>query len=105
MLKRLNLTKERGPKWIRLMLGGSQIAVLIGGLLLVGSSWAAQGAASEDVYVAPRRFYAQKLVEEVRARHPELIYLNLRTIPPGRKDSFKVASSPPSRGGGEIRSG
>ena len=60
---------------------------------------AAQAPAPDDVYVAPRRFYAQKLVEEVKAKHPDLIYLNLRTVPPGRTDSFKVASSPPSRGG------
>ena len=50
-------------------------------------------------FAAPRRFYAQQLVEDVRSKHPELIYLNLRTIPPGRSESFKVASSPPSRGG------
>lgn len=64
----------------------------------VGRSFA-QEPASSDVYVAPQRFYAQKLVEDVRAKHPEVIYLNLRTIPPDRTESFKVASSPPSRGG------
>ncbi|MBZ5661561.1 MAG: hypothetical protein LAO08_14240 [Acidobacteriia bacterium] len=64
----------------------------------VGRSFA-QELASSDVYVAPQRFYAQKLVEDVRAKHPEVIYLNLRTIPPDRTESFKVASSPPSRGG------
>ncbi len=68
-------------------------------LLFAGAPLAAQTAAGDDVYAAPRRFYAQKLVEEVKAKHPELIYLNLRTVPPGRTESFKVASSPPSRGG------
>ncbi len=68
--------------------------------LAVGSVAAArQDAGSSDVYVAPRRFYAQQLVEQVKAKHPELIYLNLRTVPPDRSESFKVASSPPSRGG------
>jgi hypothetical protein len=64
----------------------------------IGRSFA-QEAAPSDVYVAPQRFYAQKLVEDIRAKHPEVIYLNLRTIPPGRTESFKVASSPPSKGG------
>jgi len=59
----------------------------------------ARAQESGEVYVAPQRFYAQQLVEDVKAKHPELIYLNLRTIPPGRSDSFKVASSPVSRGG------
>jgi hypothetical protein len=67
-------------------------------LFIVGPS-IAQEPASSDVYVAPQRFYAQKLVEDVKAKHPEIIYLNLRTIPPGRTESFKVASSPPTRGG------
>jgi hypothetical protein len=67
--------------------------------LFPGAPQAAQAPAADDVYVAPRRFYAQKLVEEVKAKHPELIYLNLRTVPPDRAGSFKVASSPPSRGG------
>ena len=76
-----------------------QIAVMIVMMFLSSGLFFAQEAASGDVYVAPQRFYAQKLVEDVRARHPEVIYLNLRTIPPGRTESFKVASSPPSRGG------
>ncbi|MBZ5642508.1 MAG: hypothetical protein LAO19_07100 [Acidobacteriia bacterium] len=75
------------------------VAVMVAMLFLIGGRSFAQEAASSDVYVAPRRFYAQKLVEDVRAKHPEVIYLNLRTIPPGRTESFKVASSPPSRGG------
>jgi hypothetical protein len=67
-------------------------------LLSIGRSFA-QEPGSNDVYVAAQRFYAQKLVEDVKAKHPEVIYLNLRTIPPGRTESFKVASSPTSRGG------
>ena len=76
-----------------------QVAMMAAMLFVnIGRSFA-QESASNDVYVAPRRFYAQKLVEDVRAKHPEVIYLNLRTIPPDRTESFKVASSPPSRGG------
>ncbi len=74
------------------------LAVVVILFLNAGRSFA-QEPASSDVYVAPHRFYAQKLVEDVRAKHPEVIYLNLRTIPPDRTESFKVASSPPSRGG------
>jgi hypothetical protein len=76
-----------------------QITVVIAILLSTAGLSIAQESAPSDVYVAPQRFYAQKLVEDVRAKHPEVIYLNLRTIPPGRTESFKVASSPPSRGG------
>jgi hypothetical protein len=76
-----------------------QIAAIAAILLFtIGRSFA-QESASGDVYVAPQRFYVQKLAEDVKAKHPEIIYLNLRTIPPGRSESFKVASSPPSRGG------
>ncbi len=77
----------------------TELILLLASLLFVGAPRAAQTPASDDAYVAPRRFYAQKLVEEVKAKHPELIYLNLRTVPPDRTGSFKVASSPPSRGG------
>jgi hypothetical protein len=76
-----------------------QVAAVAAMLLFTIGRSIAQEPASSDVYVAPQRFYAQKLVEDVRAKHPEVIYLNLRTIPPGRTESFKVASSPPSRGG------
>ena len=76
-----------------------QAAVAVGILLFTIGRTNAQEAAPSDVYVAPQRFYVQQLAEEVRAKHPELVYLNLRTIPPGRTESFKVASSPPSRGG------
>jgi hypothetical protein len=78
---------------------GFRTAALVVVLFFASRPGAAQTPPSDDVYVAHRRFYAQKLVEEVKARHPELIYLNLRTIPPDRTESFKVASSPPSRGG------
>jgi len=76
-----------------------QIAALAAVLFSAVGPSVAQEPASSDVYVAPQRFYAQKLVEDVKEKHPEIIYLNLRTIPPGRKESFKVASAPPSRGG------
>lgn len=76
-----------------------QMVAVVGILLFTIGRSNAQEPAQNDVYVAPQRFYAQKLAEDVRAKHPELVYLNLRTIPPGRSESFKVASSPPSRGG------
>jgi hypothetical protein len=74
-------------------------AVMAAMLFLTIGRTFGQDTASNDVYVAPQRFYAQKLVEDVKAKHPEIIYLNLRTIPPGRTESFKVAAAPPSRGG------
>src|SRR5207244_4484684 len=76
-----------------------QVAVVAAMLLFTIGRSIAQEPAPGDVYVAPQRFYVQKLAEDVKAKHPEIIYLNLRTIPPGRSESFKVASSPPSRGG------
>ena len=76
-----------------------QVAAVAAMLLFTTGRSIAQEPASSDVYVAPQRFYAQKLVEDVRVKHPEVIYLNLHAIPPGRTESFKVASSPPSRGG------
>jgi len=74
--------------------------VMFSAILLVPAGQTfAQGAGADDAYVAPYKFYAQKLVEDVRAKHSELIYLNLRTTPPGRTGSYKVAMDPPSRGG------
>lgn len=81
------------------LLPAAPIGALVAVLGFLGGFCFAQQSVPDDVYVAPRRLYAQKLVEEVRAKHPELVYLNLRTIPPDRTGSFKVASSPPSRGG------
>ena len=87
--ERLNSKKPSfGYRWI---------AVLSILLFTNGQSMAQTPA--DDVYVAPQRFFVQKLAEDVKAKHPEIMYLNLRTIPPGRTESFKVASSPPSRGG------
>ena len=76
-----------------------QVAVVLGILLFTVGRSIAQESAQSDVYVAPQRFYVQKLAEEVKAKHPELVYLNLCTIPPGRTESFKVGSAPSSRGG------
>src|SRR5665213_317451 len=76
-----------------------QLAAVVGILLFTASRSNAQQSAPSDVYVASQRFYVQKLAEDVKAKHPELVYLNLRTIPPGRTESFKVGSAPPSRGG------
>src|SRR5665213_14767 len=68
-----------------------QVAAVVAMLFFAIGQSIAQEPASSDVYVAPQRFYAQKLVEDVKAKHPEVIYLNLRTIPPDRTESFKVA--------------
>src|SRR6202030_3711553 len=76
-----------------------QVAAVVGILLFIGSRSHAQESAPSDVYVASQRFYVQKLAEDAKAEHPELVYLNLRTIPPGRTESFKVGSAPLSRGG------
>ncbi len=88
-----------GQRQISKVLICYQAAAVIGILLFTVGRAIAQEPAQSDVYVAPQRFYVQKLAEDVRAKHPELVYLNLRTIPSGRSESFKVASSPPSRGG------
>lgn len=85
-----------GPKTKMVWLQFAMFSAIF--FLMMGQSFA-QAAAADDAYVAPRRFYVQKLVEDVRAKHPEVIYLNLRTVPPGRTESYKVAMSPPSRGG------
>jgi hypothetical protein len=77
----------------------SSFAILSAILFLTAGQSFAQSGGADDAYVAPYRFYAQKLVEDVRAKHPELIYLNLRTIPPDRTGSYKVAMDPPSHGG------
>jgi hypothetical protein len=76
-----------------------QVATVMAILLFAIGRSNAQESAPSDVYVASQRFYVQKLAEDVKAQHPELVYLNLRTIPPGRTESFKVGSAPPSRGG------
>jgi hypothetical protein len=76
-----------------------QMVAVVGMLLFTICRSNAQESAPSDVYVASQRFYVQKLAEDVKAKHPELVYLNLRTIPPGRTESFKVGSAPPSRGG------
>jgi hypothetical protein len=76
-----------------------QVAAIVGILLFTGRRSNAQESAPSDVYVASQRFYVQKLAEDVKAKHAELVYLNLRTIPPGRTESYKVGSAPPSRGG------
>src|SRR5579863_8685533 len=72
--------------------------VILGILLFTFGQSLAQAPAADDVYVAPQRTYVQKLAEEVKAKHPELVYLNLRAIPPGKTGPYKVGSAPPSRG-------
>jgi hypothetical protein len=89
-----NSQRRTSGIWIR-----CQFVAVIGILFFTIGLSKAQESAPSDVYVAPQRFYAQKLVEDVRAKHPEVIYLNLRTVPPDRTESYKVAMSPPSRGG------
>jgi hypothetical protein len=76
-----------------------QVVAVVGILFFTIGRSIAQEPAPSDVYVASQRFYVQKMAEDVKAKHPELVYLNLRTIPPGRTESFKVGSAPPSRGG------
>lgn len=76
-----------------------QVVAVIGILLFTFGQSLAQAPAADDVYVAPQRTYVQKLAEDVKAKHPELVYLNLRAIPPGKTIPYKVGSAPPSRGG------
>lgn len=76
-----------------------QVASVVGILLFTFGRSLAQAPAADDVYVAPQRTYVQKLAEDVKAKHPELVYLNLRAIPPGKTGPYKVGSAPPSRGG------
>jgi hypothetical protein len=90
---------RKGQRSAKKILVCCPMVVVVGILFLNIGRSNAQESAPSDVYVAPQRFYVQKLAEDVRAKHPGLVYLNLRTIPPGRSESFKVGSAPPSRGG------
>jgi hypothetical protein len=76
-----------------------QVVAVVGILLFTIGRSLAQQPAPSDAYVPAQRFYVQKLAEDEKAKHPEIVYLNLRTIPPGKTESYKVGSAPPSRGG------
>jgi hypothetical protein len=90
---------KNDPRSAKNALVWCQVAAVVGILFFATGRSNAQQSAPSDVYVASQKFYVQKLAEDVKAKHPELVYLNLRTIPPGRTESFKVGSAPPSRGG------
>jgi len=62
-------------------------------LLLIGNA-AAQEADRYEPVKAP---YAQKLVQKAMAAHPEMLFIGLHAIPPGKTDNLIIACNDPAK--------
>jgi hypothetical protein len=76
-------------------------AALLGAALACAATalWAQNAPAKQKNWTAPsRKIYGQKLVDEMMAKHPELLSVTLHGTPPGGKDIYTMfAGSFPER--------
>lgn len=62
-------------------------------LVCFAFAWAIAGALHADSTLAPERIYAQQLVNQIVASHPELLVVAMHVTPPGARENVIIASN------------